>query len=391
MSKPAMQEKKPMTDSTRGLFGLPFAVRALPIVLVLVSLAGAYELLDRHVAARGWISTDNAFVAGNVVTLAAQANGTVVAVATDNTREVAAGEVLVRLDGVKAGLELDEARAALGETVRRVAGQFAEVERVQAAVHSTEAAISRLEQDLQRSRVAAGDDTVSLSQVRNAEDQLQQLRAGLAGAEADLAASRAQAGTTTVREHPAVRHAVATMLRRGLDVARSEIRAPVGGRVAKRKVQPGDVVQPGTPLLAIVPREQVWVDANFRETELEGLAVGQVAELEFDSTTGKQRLRGVVEGFNPGTGSVFALLPPENASGNFVHIVERLPVRIALDPKELAANPPPLGLSVKVRVRRGQPDAPPKASPVSLRTAIYTDELKAFEDEAEAIIERNLR
>ena len=380
-----------MNDPTRALDGLPFAARAVTALLVLLSLAGAYELLTRHFTDRGWITTDDAFVAGNVVTLAAQASGTVVAVETENTREVTAGEVLVRLDGVRARLELEEARAALGEAVRHVAGQFAEVERARATVRSTQASISGLEHDLLRFKAAAGDDAVSPRQLQNAQDELQQLRAGLAGAEAGLAAAQAQVGGTTVREHPAVRHAVATLLRRGLEVARSEIKAPVDGRVAKRKVQPGDVVQPGAPLLALVPRESVWVDANFRETEIAGLAIGQAAELEFDSTAGRQRLHGVVEGINPGTGSVFALLPPENASGNFVHIVERLPVRIALDPKEVAANPPPLGLSVRARVRRGQPPDAWQPAPIRYQTAIYNDELKIFEDEAAAIIERNLR
>ena len=290
----------------------------MPWLLVLVAVLGGGALVYREYQSAEWISTDDAFVAGNVVTVAAQASGTVVAIETDNTRLVQAGEVLVRLDGIKARLELDEARAALAEAVRGVA-------------------------------------------------------------------------VSPVREHPAVQRAVATLLRRGLEVERSEIRAPVTGRVAKRKVQPGDVVQPGTPLLAIVPQTPVWVDANFRETELAGLAVGQEAELDLHTVAGPQRYHGVVEGFNPGTGSVFALLPPENASGNFVHIVERLPVRIALDADEVAARPLPLGLSVNVRVRRGQPAQAPRTLQPRYETAVFAGELKRYERDADDIIARNLR
>lgn len=351
----------------------------LTLVLLLAAVGGAGYWWSR---ARHWVSTDDAFVAGNVIALSAQTGGTVIEVLTENTRLVEAGDVLVRLNGARAAIAFEEAKAALGETVRRIAASFSDVEKFRQQIQARKASLQRVQHDLRRFRAGYVEDAVSQQQVQNAEDQVTELEALIRQGEAELKSAEATTAGTTVRDHPSVRRAAAALKRHYLDFVRRNIVAPVRGYVARRKVQVGEQVRPGAPLLAIVPLDQLWVDANFRETELARIRPGQPANITVDLYGGAVTYHGLVEGLQPGTGSVFALLPPENASGNFIHIVERVPVRIRLSPDELKAYPLRPGLSTVTRidVRPGgrpldeslaAPDAP------SYRTAVYRDELAA--------------
>jgi membrane fusion protein (multidrug efflux system) len=365
----------------------------LSVVLLLTGMAGlGYWWLH----ARNWVTTDDAFVTGNVITLSSQTTGTVVEVLAENTQLVEAGDVLVRLDGARAEIALEEAKAGLGETVRRIAALFGDVEKYRQQIQSKQAALTRLQHDLKRYRGAIAEEAIPEQQWQNAEDQARELEAAIRQARAELKSAEAQVAGTTVERHPAVLKAAAILKRSYLEFVRQRIVAPVRGYVAKRRVQVGDELHPGSPLLAIVPLDYLWVEANLRETEMERVRPGQEAEITANMLGNTHTYRGMVEGIHPGTGSIFALLPPENASGNFIHIVERVPVRIKLSTDEIKAYPLRPGLSTLTRInvaRNGQQVLRSYAttSHPAYRTSVYDRELIDADARIGQIIGANLR
>lgn len=345
--------------------------------------------------ARDRVATDDAYVVGNVLTLSAQTEGTVAEVLAENTQLVDAGRVLVRLDGNRSGIELDEAKASLGETVRRIAALYSDVEKHRQQIASKQAALTRLQHDLKRYRGALAEEAIPEQQWQNADDQAGELRAAIRQGLAELRSAEAQVAGTRVENHPAVMKAAAILKRRHLEFVRREVVAPVRGYVAKRRVQVGEQVRPGSPLLAIVPLDHLWIEANFRETEMARVRPGQDAEITVDMLGGAHIYRGRVEGIHPGTGSVFALLPPENATGNFIHIVERVPVRIQLSAEDLRSHPLRQGLSafVRIDVARAGPAALHSFAATSApayRTSVYERELQGVDEEIGRIIRANL-
>jgi len=323
---------------------------------VLTMVLGAFALLGLLWAAywafigRFRETTDDAYVGGNVVQITPQIAGTVVAIGADDTDFVKAGQTLVRFDKADARIALDDAESKLAKTVREVrnlkatSGQFA------ATVELRRADLARAQDDLARREKIIGSGAVSAEDVQHARDAVKTAQADLAAAEQQLAATRALVDNTTVADHPDVRNAAAQVRDAYLDYARTELPAPVSGFVAKRSVQVGQHVTPGTMLMAVVPLEQVWVDANFKEGQLANVRVGQPAALTADLYGGRVEYHGTVAGFGAGTGSAFALLPAQNATGNWIKVVQRVPVRIKFDPKELAEHPLQIGLSMQVKV-----------------------------------------
>lgn len=345
--------------------------------------------------ARNRVVTDDAYVVGNVATLSAQTDGTVVEVLAENTQLVEAGDVVVRLDGTRAGIELEEAKAGLGETVRRIVALYSDVEKHRQQINAKQAALTRLRHDLKRYRGALAEEAIPEQQWQNADDQAGELRAAIRQGQAELRSAEAQVAGTPVESHPAVLKAAAILKRRHLEFVRREIVAPVRGYVAKRRVQVGEQVRPGLPLLAIVPLDHLWVEANLRETEMARVRPGQEAEITVDMLGDTHTYRGRVEGIHPGTGSVFALLPPENASGNFIHIVERVPVRIWLSPDEIRSHPLRQGLSAFVRIDVAQAGSAvlhsfATAGGPAYRTSAYERELRGVDEEIRRIIRANL-
>ncbi|MGD9896221.1 MAG: HlyD family efflux transporter periplasmic adaptor subunit [Candidatus Methylacidiphilaceae bacterium] len=292
-----------------------------------------------------WVVTNDAYVTGNLVPVKSQVNGTVVEVRYENTQFVRQGEVLVRLDGLDSRVALEGAEASLGDAVRRVEALFSQVTLDKQRILAEKARLERLRHDLQRYREVAPYGAIPAQQVDDTECQIRELEATVHEAEADLQAAEAQIRRTTVERHPQVLEAASALKRAYLDHVRREVRAPVTGFVANRRVQPGDEVHPETPLMAVVPLDYLWIEANYRERELRRVRPGQGVRISIDLYGRHLRYRGVVEGIGAGTGSVFGLLPPENATGNYIHIVERVPVRIRLTEKELRANPLRPGLS----------------------------------------------
>jgi len=314
---------------------------------VAIGLAyGAYWALElRYVQ-----STDDAYVGGNVVQITPQTAGTVVAIGADDTNFVKAGQMLVQLDRADAAVALEEADAQLAKTVREVRNLFATSAQLRATVDMRQSDLARANEDLARRERLTVSGAISKEEAQHARDAVKSAQAALAAAWQGLAADRARVDRTTLENHPDVRSAAARVHDAYLTYARAVLPAPVAGFVAKRSVQLGQRVSPGTPLMAVVPLDQVWVDASFKEAQLAAMRIGQPVTMTADIYGSKVVYHGRIAGFGAGTGAAFALLPAQNATGNWIKIVQRVPVRVALDAGEIAAHPLQIGLSMQVDV-----------------------------------------
>jgi len=307
---------------------------------------GAYWAL----ALRFFQSTDDAYVNGNIVQITPQISGTVVAIGADDTQFVKAGQMLVQLDQADAKIALDQAEAQLGKTVREVRNLFATSASLQATLDMRQSDLTKANEDFARRERLANSGAISREEQQHARDAVDSAKSALQAAQQQLVANRARVDRTTIEDHPDVRNAAAHWRDAYLAFARTALPAPVAGFVAKRAVQLGQRVSPGAALMAIVPLDQVWVDANFKEPQLASMRLGQPVTLTADIYGSKVKYHGKVVGFGAGTGSAFAVLPAQNATGNWIKIVQRVPVRILLDPQELAAHPLQIGLSMQVEV-----------------------------------------
>jgi membrane fusion protein (multidrug efflux system) len=315
-----------------------------------LGLGGAYGVWWDRVG-RFQVDTDNAYVAGNVIQVTPQVSGTIIAVHADDTDFVQAGRILIDIDDTDARLALDQAKADLAQTVREVATLFSMDGALNATVQAREATLARAEQDLVRRQRLASTGAVSAEELKHAGDTLQEAQAQLAEARARAEANRALTDNTAIPDHPRVLRAASRVRDAWLALRRCSVPAPVSGQVARRSAQLGQRTTPGTPLMTIVPLEQVWVDANFKEAQLREVRIGQPAELTADIYGGGVVYHGRVAGLAAGTGGAFSLLPAQNATGNWLKVVQRVPVRIALDPAEVKAHPLRIGLSMQVAVR----------------------------------------
>lgn len=343
---------------------------------------------------RGWVATDDAFVMGHLITLKAQTEGTVTEILAEDTQLVRKGDVLVRLDGGHARIALRQAEAELGATVRDLITLTAKVETLRQRALAKQAALGQVRHDLARFNAAAPDGAVSGQQLENAADKIRELEASIRETRAEQAGAEAQLRHAGIDDHPAVEKAKSRLRHAFLDYRRRNVVAPVSGYVARRKVEIGDTLKPGSPLLAIVPLAQLWIEANFLETQIAGIRPGQAAEIRVDAYGDDVIYHGRVQGLAPGTGSRFALLPTDNATGNFIHISERLQVRIALEPTELQAHPLQPGLSTLTRIQLKETGRPPLASLAdteseAYRTDVYDRELEGVEQLIQQVIAQN--
>ena len=324
----------------RWIVGVGVALGIIALVVL------AWWLLD----ARFYESTDDAYVAGDLVNVMSQVNGTVVSIGADETDLVTAGQELVRLDATDARIALQDAEQQLARTVRQTRTVFATRDQLQAVVDQRRADLARAQADFNRRRNLAASGAVSGEELAHAQDTLSAARDALVAAQKNLAASSALVGRTGVADNPDVRAAATQVERAWLALVRTSVRAPVKGYVARRTVQLGERIAPGAPLMSLVPLGRLWLEANFREVQLRHMRIGQPATVVADLYGGRVTYHGRVAGLGLGTGSAFALLPAQNATGNWIKVVQRVPVRIELDPRELAAHPLRIGLSTVVRV-----------------------------------------
>ena len=322
----------------------------LLMVTLITLLIGLIYLTYWWTTSRNFVITNDAYIMGNIIPLKAQTSGTVVDVRVDNTQYVQQGDVLVRLDGLQTKIALERAEANLAETVRQIEISFSQAESFRQKIIGKEAALHRSQRDLARYRGVANDGVVSAQQIENSEFQVREQEAEVNQLRAELGGIEALIQNTSPVNHPKVLQAIAQLKQAYIDNVRQEIVAPASGFIAKRNIQVGDQVHPETPLLAIVPLDYLWVEANFLETELVNVRPAQAVEITVDLYGSSMVYHGEVLGVGAGTGSVFGLLPPDNATGNYIHIVERVPMRIGLKAEELKAHPLRLGLSATVKI-----------------------------------------
>ncbi|HEY2836832.1 MAG TPA: HlyD family efflux transporter periplasmic adaptor subunit [Rhizomicrobium sp.] len=319
----------------------------LGVVVLIGALAyGAYWFL----VVRFYETTDDAYVSGNIVAVTSRENGTVQALHVDNTQAVKRGQLLMDMDPSVINVNVASAEANLARTIRSVKGEFSHAASSSAQVAQAAVAVSLARSDYQRRQQAAGDGAVSQEELNHARDSVRGAEAALAAAQGGHDQSLSQIAGTDIANNPDVLAAEATLRNAVIAQGHYRIVAPVDGVVAQRTVQVGQQVAAGTPLLAVVPLSSVWIDANFKEVQLQDMRVGQPVTVTADIYGGNVTYHGKVEGMGAGSGSAFALLPPQNASGNWIKIVQRVPVRIALDPQELADHPLRVGLSVTASV-----------------------------------------
>jgi membrane fusion protein (multidrug efflux system) len=348
------------------------ALLALTTVFIVAAAAAGWWWFD----GRWTTSTDDAYVQGNLVQLTPQIPGIVIRINADDTALVREGDPVVVLDAADTQTALDEAKAGLAQAVRRVRQLYANTDALRASVELRRAEWRRAREDLQRRTGLPDARALADEDLKHAQAQVETAVAALKVADQQLAASEATVSRTTVATHPDVKQAAAKLRESYLAAQRTSVLAPVTGYVAKRSVQLGQQVAPGAPLLAIVPLIDVWVDANFKESQLRDVRIGQPVTLSADLYGGATLYHGSVIGLAPGTGSAFALLPPQNATGNWIKIVQRLPVRIRLDPQELAAHPLRVGLSMSVSVDTHDRSGPVLARVPSVERPLET---KAYE------------
>jgi membrane fusion protein (multidrug efflux system) len=357
----------------------PAANRRPLVMLGAVVLVAAVVWTVYYVAfMRGHVTTDDAYVNGNLVRLTPQVAGTVIAIDTDETQFVRRGQTLVQLDPRDTQVALAQAKANLAQTVRDVAQLFTEEARDAAAVETQQVQLAQANEDVERDRPLMAVHGVSQETLQHEQNSVRSATAGLRQAQATRASARAAIAGTTPESHPRVQQAEAALRTAWLAAARTRVVAPVSGYVVRRAVQLGQQVTPATEMLAIVPVESMWIDANFKENQLSGLRIGQPVSVEADIYGSRVRYHGRVLGLTPGTGSALAVLPAQNASGNWIKIVQRLPVRIGLDARELESHPLFLGLStdvdVDVRNPTGAALSRQPAWPVALNTDVYADQ-----------------
>lgn len=321
--------------------------RIIFVVLFLIIVAIATAYFFRLDFPYRW--TDDAYVHGNEVFLVPRVTSTVVAINADDTDLVQKGQPLVVLDDSDAKVALLLAESALGDTMRKVCQFFVNVTEAKASVAERKIELAKAEDDYHR-RVTVRSGSVSAEDVTHAQQARDAAHDLLDVAEQELAAAQALVADTDLEHHPQVLQAEANVLDADLGLQRTIVNAPETGYTVQRNVEVGQRVTPGTPMLAIIPLNQIWVDANFKEAELRFVRIGQPVSLKSDFYGDSVEYKGHVMGLAPSTGAAFSLLPPDEGSGNWVKIIQRVPVRIILDDKELEKYPLRIGLSMRVTI-----------------------------------------
>jgi membrane fusion protein, multidrug efflux system len=375
------------------------ALLTLASAVAVAGLAwGGYEWL----VASHYESTDNAYVQGNVIQITPQVGGTVMAIQADDTDFVRAGQPLVKLDPADARVALEQAEAALGQTVRQVRTLYAnngslaaQVALREADVNKAQSELTRASDDYNRRAALVGNGAVSREELNHAQAQVNSARSALAAAQAavvsareQLASNQAMTSGTNVDQHPQVQAAAAKVREAWLAQQRAVLVAPVDGYVAKRTVQLGQRIAAGAPLMSIIPLNQVWVDANFKEVQLRKLRLGQPVMLTADLYGKRVEYKGTVAGLGVGTGAAFSLLPAQNATGNWIKVVQRVPVRVALDPQQLKDHPLRVGLSMEATVDVSKQEGKTLADAPRSAAIAQTQVFDGQDDGAEAEVRR---
>jgi membrane fusion protein (multidrug efflux system) len=338
--------------------------------------------------------TDDAYVNGNKVVISPQISGTVIAVLADDTQLVTAGQVVVRLDPIDAETALNRAASALAQAVRQVRQTKSTADQYDSLIETRKLELARAEADLAKREPLLADHAIAPEEVRHARETVAMARAALTQAIRQSASAHALVDGARVEDNPAVLQAKAAYRDTWITARRNAVVAPVTGYVAGRSVQLGQHIQAGQALMTVIPLNSLWVDANFKEVQLRHLHIGQPAEVRSDLYGGSSIFHGRVVGMSPGTGAAFALLPPQNASGNWIKVVQRVPVRVQIDHNDLEKWPLRVGLSTTVTVDTTSRSGPVLAPAATMRpvgdTQVYTQDLEKADAEADAVVRSNL-
>ncbi|MDR5817248.1 HlyD family efflux transporter periplasmic adaptor subunit [Caballeronia sp. LZ033] len=388
MSDTIIKERGETERSASAADTTPRSKRKLLLTLLAatVTVAGAGWGGYYVTTGRFFEATDDAYVSGNLVQLTPEVSGTVIAVNADDTQIVHQGAPVVTLDAADAKVALGNAEANLAQTVRQVSSLYVNNAYYGATIAQRQSDLTRAQADLKRRISIAETGAVSGEDVAHARDAVSAAQAALDAARQQSEANHALTDRTSIAQHPNVQAAATKVRDAWLAYARNTLPAPVTGYVARRSVQVGQRVAPGAPLMAIVPLDGVWVDANFKEVQLAHMRIGQPVTLTADAYGSKVKYHGHVEGFSAGTGAAFAVLPAQNATGNWIKVVQRLPVRIRLDQRELNAHPLRIGLSMQTEVETR--DRSGTQLGAATTTSYKTDVFSRYGEEADAEIER---
>jgi membrane fusion protein (multidrug efflux system) len=357
-------------------------------LLLVVVIAGLCVWAYHTLYGRFYESTDDAYVNGNVVEITPLVTGTVTSIGADDGDLVHAGQVLLRFDPADAQIALQNAQANLAKAVRQVRGLYSNVDGMKAQVGARRADVQKAKDNFERRRSLASGGAISQEELSHARDDLSSAQSALTNALQQLASTSALVDDTVISSHPDVQVAAAHLRDAYLANARTTLIAPVTGYVAKRTVQLGQRIQPGTATMAVIPLDQLWIDANFKETQLRGMRIGQSVEIESDLYGSDVKYSGTIDSLGAGTGSAFALLPAQNATGNWIKIVQRVPVRVRINAEALARHPLRIGLSTVVDVDLHDQSGPMLAQQPPQKAQFTTDVYDQQLGEADAMIAR---
>lgn len=364
----------------------------LTIILVLAALVWLLLYLF-YFRFHEW--TDDAYANGNLLNVNSAVSGNVIAFYADNTDLVKEGQLLVELDSTDYLIHFEQALASLASTVLNLRQLYEEVRVNQANVDNRMIALSRARYDYDNRSQLVGSEAVSREDFTHSRDDLATAKTAHKQAEAQLAAAQAAVGNTSLEQHPLLEQAKASVHQAYYNLVHCSVYAPATGHIAQRTVNVGQWVSPTTAMMAIIPTEYVWVDANFKETQLTYMRIGQPVTVTFDIYGSGIKYEGKVLGIASGTGSVFSLIPPQNATGNWIKIVQRLAVRVSLDPKQVEKFPTRLGISAVVTVDITNQDLPKLAVETSTKpiatTWIYDIHLDRVNKIIEEVIQKNLK
>ena len=348
---------------------------ALIVLAVIFAIAGLVWLAYWFIVLRHFQETDDAYVAGNQVQVMAQVSGSVNKVWFDDTDRVHKGDVLVTLDKTDAEQAFEKAQTALATSVRQTHQLIINGRQYQATIELQKTALAQAQADLKRREPLGAANLIGREDLQHARDAVATAQAQLDVAVQQYNANQAAIMDTSLENQPAVKQSAAELRDAWLALQRTEIVSPIDGYVSRRSVQVGSQIATTTPLLAVVPEKNLWVDANFKETQLADVRIGQPATVTSDIYGDDVVYHGKVVGLDMGTGSAFSLLPAQNATGNWIKVVQRLPVRIELNPDEIANHPLRIGLSTLVNIDTSNKEGGVLATSVRQKPAYASDAL----------------
>ena len=324
--------------------------KGLSIFILLLLLISIGSVAYWYFFIKGFEETEDAYVSGNQVMVSAQVAGNISKINVDNMDPVQAGDVLLELDDTNAKLSFEQAKSNLANAVRQVSQLNYTVKQLKSAVRANEITLAQAQGNLNRRVQLVKDGAIDKESFQHAKEAVELAKANLTTSQNQLGANQALLLDGPLSEQPQIQSAVSNLKQAWLNLERTKIRSPIKGYVARRNAQVGQAVSVGGALMAVVTTDQMWLDANFKETQLTHMRIGQPVEIYFDLYGKDKTFNGKVVGIEMGTGSAFSLLPAQNATGNWIKVVQRVPVRIQLDPQLLAENPLRIGLSATVKV-----------------------------------------